>query len=74
MFQCPPPCQTQKDGFKRTKLLSKLKTKWTSMDVFPPVFQFPLLTFHWAPSCWSPLQKWALPPWAGYTETTRTIR
>lgn len=32
----------------------------------------PFFTSHWGPSCWSPLQKQATPPWAGRTVTTHS--
>lgn len=34
----------------------------------------PLFTSQWGPSCWSPSQKPATPPWAGRTVTTRSNR
>lgn len=34
----------------------------------------PLFTCHWGPSCWSPSQKPATPPWAGRTVTTHSKR
>lgn len=83
--QCPPSCH-----FITTKMASREQNyfpnlKKTNMDRSSTEFWFllqslsfplrPLFISHWGgPSCWSPLQKQAPPPWAGRTATTHSNR